>query len=79
MSVSRDPSDYHPTTHAGQRAKERNIAFDDVATTIRDGERRDAMGEDCWLFVHEIDDYDRPIGVHVDASTGSIITIEYRT
>lgn len=78
MSASRDPSDYAPTTHAIQRAKERDIEFEDVAATIAEGECRDAMGKHCWLFIKEFPWYDRPLGVIADTHAGDVITVQYR-
>lgn len=78
MSISRDPSDYSPTIHAGQQAKHRDITFSEVADTIEKGEVRNTNKSTVRLFVHEFEHYDRPVGVVADVTNGEVITVEFR-
>jgi len=69
ITVSRDPSEYRPTIHAGQRAKERGINWDRVADAIDGGEVRQTHRRGCRLFV------DDGVGVVVDVADREILTV----
>jgi len=78
MTVSRDPSDYRPSNHAYNRSKERNIDWPLVASTIKDGEIRQADKPHQKLFVEDYYFTEYPVGVVVDPQDGQIITVEWR-
>jgi len=78
MNVSRQPKSYQPTTHAGQQAKHRDIGWQYVAETIKEGEITDSHKDDCVVFVREFISKEKPIGVVVNHVDGVIITVEYR-
>jgi len=77
MDVSRDPSDYTPTDHAYNRSKERSIDWPLVASTIKDGEIREANQSHQCEFVEDYYFTDYPVGVVVDTTNGAIVTVEY--
>jgi len=76
--IPRNPGEYEPTTHAGQQAKHRNIDWQYVAETIKEGEIEDSLKENCVVFVREFISKDDPVGVVVNHVDGVIITVEYR-
>ena len=76
--ISRNPEDYRPTTHAGQQAKHRDIDWQHVAETIREGDIKNSHKENCVLFVKEFISKDKPVGVVANVEDGAIITVEYR-
>lgn len=76
--VPREPSFYHPSTHAGQQRKHRGISWDQVAETLAEGRVKTCHKPDCRLFVREFEDEDRPIGVVASVECGEILTVEWR-
>jgi len=76
--VSRNPEDYHPTTHAVDRAKTRCIDWPIVASTIKDGELKNSHKDGCKLFVDEFEFLDNPVGVVANVDSGEILTVEFR-
>jgi hypothetical protein len=78
LRVSRDPEDYTPTMHSRQQQKWRDIEGWQVAKTIKEGEIRDSHKKYCKLFIKELDGYENPVGVVVNAVQGKVITIEWR-
>jgi hypothetical protein len=78
LRVSRDPEDYTCSTHAKQNRKWRNIKWWQVSEAIKSGEIRDSHKKYCKLFVKDLDGYENPVGVVVNAVQGKVITIEWR-
>lgn len=76
--VPRDPSYYHPSTHAGQQRKHRGIEWDQVAETLSDGRVKTCHKPDCRLFVREFDDAQEPVAVVANVEMGQILTVEWR-
>lgn len=76
-SISRNPSDFSPTTHAKQQRKHRNIDWDAVADAIQEGEVKQSHKDDCVIFVHDCG-YTDPVGVVANVVEGAILTIEFR-
>lgn len=76
--LSRDPSDYYLSTHAGQQAKYRDISKDLISETIADGEVKQAHKPHQREFVKEYPHLEDPIGVVVDPSDTEIITVQWR-
>jgi len=72
--ISRNPSDYSPTTHAKQRVRYRGIAWADISETIRTGDLVQSHKDDCWLFIQRFEQYDHPIKVVVDVNNSVVIT-----
>lgn len=78
-AVPRDPSHYHPSTHAKQMSRDRGISFSKAAETISDGEVRRTHKPKCKLFVKEFAGDDYPVGVVANVEDGHILTVEWRT
>lgn len=75
-SPPRDPSAYSPTIHAGQRKRDRNVEWEDVADVIREGELRQTHNADRKMFVDDVDG--TPLGVVVHRDTQEIVTVEWK-
>jgi len=76
--IPRDPEFYHPSDHAVQQAKYRNIDWVDVAKTIQEGEIKATHKDNCHLFIKEFHYTDKPVGVVANTKQGKIITVEFR-
>jgi hypothetical protein len=79
MSVPRDPSSYHPSDHAVQQKRWRDISWEQVALTIESGSAHQTPQEDRVLFVQDFPDEEDPIGVIAIPDIGEIVTVEWRT
>ena len=73
-TTPRDPSEYSPTTHAGQQAKHRGIDWERVADAIEHGEVRDTHKSGNVLFVEDAPD---SVGVVADTETCEILTVAW--
>lgn len=73
--VSRDPGDWHPTTHLGDRLRRRDIPSERIGETIANGETRAAPGG----VVHFVADTtaDDPLTVVGDPADGEVVTAYY--
>ena len=76
-TTRRDPSRYHPTVHAGQQAKDRDIDWELVADAIETGTIRDAPGRHCRQFVYNPEDLDEAIYVVANVESGEILTVAW--
>ena len=73
-SVPRDAGYYHPTGHAKQRRKYRDIDWEFVALTIEEGEVRKSHKTNCRVFRKEFQTVD-PVKVIANIETGEIVTV----
>jgi len=78
MSVPRDPSSYHPSDHAVQQKRWRDISWEQVANTIESGTAHQTPQEDRVLFIKDVGESD-PVGVIAIPDIGEIVTVEWRT
>jgi hypothetical protein len=75
--VSRDPQDWHLSRHALYRCKDRNIAYEDVAKTIQEGELTHGdPSDDNLLFSADVSSRSGNLGVVVDPSNSMVVTVE---
>ena len=76
-TTRRDPSRYHPTVHAGQQAKDRDIDWELVADAIETGTIRDTHGRHCRQFVYNSEDIEQPVYVVANVESGDIVTVAW--
>jgi hypothetical protein len=76
--VPRDPEYYHPTTHAIQQRRERDIEWPWVSQAIADGELRTSHKPNCWLFITDVPFEPNPVYCVASEETGEIVTIGWR-
>lgn len=75
-SPPRDPSAYSPTTHAGQRVRDRGVEWADVAETIAEGEVRQTHHADRKMFVEDV--AGGRLGVVVALGGLEVVTVEWK-
>jgi hypothetical protein len=76
-NVPRDPSHYSPSIHAGQQRKHREIPWDAVAATLREGEVRPSAKPSCRVFVARPTWTEGPVRVIANPECGEIVTIAW--
>lgn len=77
-TISREPSDYRLSVHAGQQRVHRDIPKLAIPEAIIAGEVRDTHEREKKLFVAEYPGCDRPVGVVANVADGEIVTVMWR-
>lgn len=76
--ISRDPSDYRLSIHAGQQRVHRDIPKSAIGETIQAGEVRPRHKPGNRLFVANLPGHEANVGVVVDTADGEIVTVMWR-
>ena len=81
MTISRNPSDFYPSVHAQDQRKWRGIKWEDVSTTIEDGDVYQTGYGERVLIVNDFEHTEEPVGVvaRPDGDEWEIVTVEWRT
>lgn len=76
-SVSRDPSQYHPTEHAVLRRRKRGFEWDWVSKTIQEGFLHDHLERSTICFEYQAKRWRYPLKVIANPETGDIVTVRW--
>jgi len=77
MSLSRDPSEYHPSEHATVRKRTRNIEWEWVSNAIANGRIHPGLDENRRVFTDWVESRRGVLKVVVETTTGTIVTVAW--